>query len=331
MNPFRKALRWILLGVAVLGGLGFAGALVLVLWGDPVFAHAPDLSPEALATSGLDFSQNYPAESRRFELPDGGALAAQVYPAPPGTTILLVHGILSSSYPLNGASGLLRAATGARVVAIDLRGHGASTGRPGDVDHVGQYEEDLGEVVRHLRAEAPGGRVILAGHSMGGGIALRYAERRDLPAVDGYLLFAPYLGWEAPTTPKAASSEGPEFLKIHLPRLIGLALLNTVGIESFNGLRVQFFNMPPELPLRSYSYRAVEGAAPADHRAALAAVNQPLLILVGERDEAFVAARYPEAIGAHGTVEIVAGESHNGILRSAAGLDRAARWLEAVR
>lgn len=332
MRPFRRALSWILLGLATLAAMAFAASLLLVFWGDPEFARAPDFSPEALAASGLDFSQNYPALPVRFPMADGLELAAQVHGSDPATTILLVHGVLSSSYPLNSAAGLLHQTTGARVVAIDLRGHGTSGGRPGDVDHVGQYEEDLAEIVRRLRAEAPGGRLILAGHSMGGGIALRYAERRDFPTVDGYLLFAPYLGWEAPTTPKASREpEAAEFLKIHGPRLLGLALQDAVGLDVFNGLRVMFFNLPPEMPLRSYSYRAIVSQAPADFRHALAEVDAPLLVLVGEEDESFVAERYPEAIGPHGQVLILPGANHNTVLRKPESLAAVAEWLGSIR
>jgi|CXWL01.1.fsa_nt_gi pimeloyl-ACP methyl ester carboxylesterase len=330
MKPFRRALRWIFLGIATLAGLGLTGCLVLILWGDPELGPAPEVSLEDLAASGLDFSQDYPARPGRFRMRDDIELAAQVHGSDPATTILLVHGVLSSSFPLNSTAGLLHATTGARVVAIDLRGHGASGGRPGDVDHIGQYEDDLGEVVRQLRTEVPAGRVILAGHSMGGGIVLRYAERADSPAVDGYLLYAPYLGWEAPTTPKTSSSTGAEFLKIHLPRLLGLAALNAVGIESFNGLRVQFFNLPPEMPLRSYSYRASVSGAPDDYRRALAKIDRPLLVLVGEKDEAFVAEQYPAAIAGHGQVTILSGATHNTALRAPEGLAVVDQWLQGV-
>jgi alpha-beta hydrolase superfamily lysophospholipase len=64
---------------------------------------------------------------------------------------------------------------------------------------VGQYEEDLAAVISAIRAERPGARLVLAAHSMGGGIAARYAMRPDAPAVDAYVLYAPELGRDAPT------------------------------------------------------------------------------------------------------------------------------------
>ncbi len=69
--------------------------------------------------------------------------------------------------------------------ALDLRGRGESGGRSGDVDHIGQYEEDLTDVVAALRSAHPDRGFVLSGHSMGGGIAQRFAQASDSPAVDG--------------------------------------------------------------------------------------------------------------------------------------------------
>jgi alpha-beta hydrolase superfamily lysophospholipase len=332
MSKLPKFLIKLLIAPAVLAAIVFTLALVMILWGDPEFTAAPDLSPEKLAASGISFEQPYPVTKRSFRMRDGTVLVSQYLPtaaAGSRTTIVYVHGVLSSSFLLNRSSGLLREAAAAEVVAIDLRGHGFSGGKPGDTDYIGQYEDDLGDVVKEIRDSRPDGKVILAGHSMGGGIALRYAMRSELPPVDGYLLFAPYLGWASPTTRKEPPAEAEaEFMQIHLPRILGLKLLNTVGITAFNGLRTQFFNLPPALPLRSYSYRASEGMAPQDYRPALAAVRAPLLVIVGSRDEAFTAEAYEGVIrgNSRGTVAIIPEASHNGILQDARTMAAVAAW-----
>jgi alpha-beta hydrolase superfamily lysophospholipase len=336
MSKLPKFLIKLLIAPAVLVAIVFTLALVMILWGDPEFTAAPDLSPEKLAASGISFEQPYPVKKRSFRMRDGTVLTSQYLPttvAGPKTTIVYVHGVLSSSFPLNRSSGMLREAATAEVVAIDLRGHGFSGGKPGDTDYIGQYEDDLGDVIKEIRAGRPEGKVILAGHSMGGGIALRYAMRSDLPPVDGYLLFAPYLGWTSPTTrkePPAEAEAGAEFMKIHLPRILGLKLLNTVGIRAFNGLRTQFYNLPPALPLRSYSYRASEGMAPEDYRPALAAVRAPLLVVVGSRDEAFIAEAYEGVIRGNrrGTVTLIPEATHNGVLQDARAMAAVTAWEE---
>ncbi|MEO8505359.1 MAG: alpha/beta hydrolase [Acidobacteriota bacterium] len=345
MAKIPRLLAGFLIALAGLAALIFTVAFALVLWSDPQFTTPPDISPQALAAAEISFDQPYPSTERSFRMRDGTILAAQFLAAPAEpakTTIVYVHGLLGASFLLNRSSGLLReacAAHDAEVVAIDLRGHGASKGNPGDVDYIGQYEDDLADVIRTLRAANPGGRLVLAGHSMGGGIALRYAQlasRKLAPPVDGYLLLAPYLGWSSPTTrqepPSEAAKSGAQFIKIHLPRIIGLKLLNLAGITAFNGLRTMFFNLPPELPLRSYSYRATEDQAPADYRAALRAVAAPLLLIAGTHDEAFLADQYDRVMRAngHGSVTLVPGATHNGVLNDSRAMAAVKAWVETL-
>lgn len=61
------------------------------------------------------------------------------------------------------------------VVAPDLRGHGDSDWAPGSAYTPWEYASDLDALVRALGATQP---VVLAGHSLGGAIALQYAGVR---------------------------------------------------------------------------------------------------------------------------------------------------------
>lgn len=318
-----------LVALAALAGAVFTAAFVMILWSDPEFTAPLEPSPEDLKEMAASFEQPYPAVKRSFRMRDGTTLSSQYLAADSNTTIVLVHGVLSSSFPLNRTSGLLHEAAAAEVVAIDLRGHGASGGRPGDTDYIGQYEDDLADVIREIRATRPGGKVILAGHSMGGGIALRYALLPGAPPVEGYLLLAPHFGPKSPTTPTETSEAGARFVQLHIPRILGLFVMNSAGITAFNGLRTLFFNLPPEAPLRSYTYRAMAGSAPDDHRPALAAVRVPLLVIVGSRDEAFKADQYEAAVRSHsrGTVTIVPDATHDGILRDPRTMAAVAAWV----
>ncbi|HKI00711.1 MAG TPA: alpha/beta hydrolase [Thermoanaerobaculia bacterium] len=333
MKTFRKPLLIVLGVAAALAGLVFTAAFVMVFLGDPEFPAALKMTPEDMAAFAARFEQPYPAVKRKFTMRDGTVLASQYFPAlssgKSSTTVVLIHGVLSSSFPLNRTSGLLREAASAEVVAIDLRGHGASGGVPGDVDYIGQYEDDVADVIAKIRAATPGGRIILAGHSMGGGIALRYAMRDGVPPVDGYLLFAPHLGPKSPTNRWEKSETGEAFLQVHIPRILGLALFNSVGFTGFNGLRTLFFNLPKEMPLRSYSYRAMTGSTPTDHGPALKAVDKPLLVVVSSKDEAFKADQFEAAIRPYSTGEvvIVEGASHDGVLNEPRTLAAVTRWI----
>ncbi len=331
MNRTAKIFRRSFLVLGGLVGLIFSTAFVMIFLGDPEFGPPPPMTQEEMAAFAARYEQVYPSEDRRFTMRDGASLAAHSFAARSDTTIVLVHGILGSSLEMNRPSGLLREATGATVVALDLRGHGASGGAPGDIDYIGQYEDDLADVVAKVRTARPQGRIILAGHSMGGGIALRYAIRSGAPPVDGYLLFAPYLGAKSPTTPQESRPGEDAFLRLHLPRTLGLALWNSVGVTGFNGLGTLFFNLPAELPLTSYSYRAMVGNAPEDHAPALAAIRAnrlPLLVVVGSEDEAFRADRYAAALGPEkDALRLIEGASHDGVLVDPRAHSTVGRWL----
>lgn len=234
---------------------------------------------------------------------------------------------------------MLRESAGAAVIPLDLRGHGLSAGPRGDVDHIGQWEEDVADVVSALRKERPGAKVILAGHSMGGGIAMRYArrhaERHDVPGVDGHLLFAPHLGESSPTAhpEPAGGAQGPAPIKVHVRRLIGLVMRNAAGVQGLNGLDTLYFDLPFDLPIRAYTFRAVAGMAPDDYRAALTADAAPLLVVVGQKDEAFRADAYPTVVGLHrnGRAVVVEGETHDGVLVSRAAMDAIREWTGVLR
>ncbi|MDX2007270.1 MAG: alpha/beta hydrolase [Meiothermus sp.] len=306
-------------------------AALLIAQPDPKFSPLPAPTPEELATLAKRFEQPYPSRAETLEVRDGATLNLQRYPAASDTTVLLLHGVLGSGALLNRTAGMLQEATGAEVVTLDLRGHGLRADRPGDVDYIGQYEDDVADAIAHLRRNRPDQRIILAGHSAGGGISLRYAlkeARGAAPAVDGYLLFAPHLGSRSPTTPTTFSPEGARFVQLQLPRVLGLSLLNALGIRAANGVRVLFFNLPPELPLRAYSYRALSSLFPADHRPALKAVRAPLLVVVGSRDGSFKATEYGRVISAYskGTVELVEGADHEGVLTDARTFEAIKRW-----
>lgn len=324
----RKLLRW--MGMA-LGGLLILWILVgtgLALTPAPRFTAAPLRLPPGVELPPPGCGSE--AAVRCLTTRDGTVLTV-LQTGAGRDAIILLHGVMGDARRLDSAAALLHAATGATVVRPDLRGHGLSGGPRGDVDRIGRYEQDVAELVVAVRREHPDGRVVLAGHSMGGGIAMRYADRSSLPPVDGYLLLAPHLGATSPTSrPRRAPAGGPEApMKLHVKRTIGLVMLNVLGIRALNGLETLYFNVGEEFPIRAYSYRAMAGMAPEDHRRALQADARPMLVVVGAGDEAFDASAYPAVIGLHrnGRTVVVPGVGHDGIVTSAATADAARGWF----
>ena len=319
----KKFWRIALIATAVSAIVYFGAALVMTFWPAPTFAADP--FPVA-QHGGAEFTP------QQVTMRDGETLFARRFPADSDDTILLLHGVTSDSSAFNNTAVLLQQASDAEVIALDLRGHGRSGGTAGDVDYIGQYQDDVADVVAAIRAEKPNGRLILAGHSMGGGIALQFAMLDDAPAVDGYLLFAPHLGTNAPTMMPRPEGEMADmaaaYSQLHVPRLIGLIMLNNVGIRGLNHLDTLYFNLTDEVT-HTYSFGATANSAPQDYVAALTAVDAPMLVVVGSQDEAFVADEYPAAVTAHsgGQVHVIAGENHNTILDSAEAMAIIENWL----
>lgn len=279
------------------------------------------LNPEAIADMG--FEQVYKSETRYFTVRDNKRIFAYKFPNRSENTIVLIHGVASSAYLYNKTAGLLQEATQAEIYAIDLRGHGQSDGNSGDVDYINQYVDDLADIIKEIRKEKPNGKIIIAGHSMGGGVALRYAMEKQYEQPDGFLLFAPLIGHNSPAfsqgqTTTENKAEEP-FMKIHIERIIGLTMLNEIGNHDYDSLPVLFFNLPEAVPLRKYSYRANKSTTPDDYVAGLKAVDKPMLVLMGSEDEAFSASATKEAVlkNSNGGIQIIDKTSHNGVRHNA--------------
>lgn len=126
---------------------------------------------------------------------DGAALRA-VVTEPSGDaargTFVLSHALFAraSSFGKAGRAGLasLLAARGWRTIAFDFRGHGASKPEGG-----WRYDDlvrvDLPAVVEMAQARFEDGPVLVAGHSLGGHVALA-AQGTGRMKADGFLLLA---------------------------------------------------------------------------------------------------------------------------------------------
>lgn len=110
---------------------------------------------------------------------DGSLLAGHSWlPPAPRAVIALVHGIAEHggryAWLAERAS-----AQGIGLVAIDLRGHGRSTGERSYVERFDDYLLDVDALWVRAQKLAAGRTVFLMGHSMGGAIALRWAATRQ--------------------------------------------------------------------------------------------------------------------------------------------------------
>lgn len=123
-----------------------------------------------------------------------------------GQAVVLLHGLASNARIWDGVASRL-AGAGLRVVALDQRGHGASE-QPGSGYDFATLGRDLSAALAALGIERP----VLAGHSWGANVALRFAADRPgalagLALVDGALLGV--AEWAGPTLDEARRRLAP--------------------------------------------------------------------------------------------------------------------------
>jgi len=204
----------------------------------------------------------------------------------------------------------------AQVYTPDLRGHGLNPKKRGDVDYIGQFEDDLADLIAMIQKDNPNSMLIIGGHSSGGGLAIRFAGSQYGQKAKAYLLMSPFLKYNAPTT--RLNSGG--FAKPYTGRIIGLVMLNNVGIRWFNYLTAMKFNMPERArdgtETLSYSYRLTTAYAPHDYKKDLSAITQPLLVVAGTKDEAMIYCQYEPVISQYATVQVklLQDVSHMGVV-----------------
>ena len=222
-----------------------------------------------------------------FQAADGAALAYRAYAPRPGAalkgSVVLVHGSSGSSNSMHVVAKAL-ASAGYAAYALDIRGHGAS-GPKGTIAYVGQLEDDLAAFVKAVPLAKPS---TLAGFSSGGGFVLRFAGSTRQDAFQHYVLLSPFLGSRAPTY--RPNSGG--WVDVGIPRIVGLMVLNRLGVHAFNELPVINFALDEEakkLLTPTYTFNLASNFGPQqDVEANIQAVHQPVRVVAGASDEAFV-------------------------------------------
>jgi len=302
----------ILLRSALIGAVAY-----LAIAGGLILSQRPG---QPFAGGGLTFPEPGGAiiapEVQSYTARDGVELAYRLFPGPEGgPLVVLIHGSGAQGLYYAGPAGALSAH--ATVLLPDLRGHGASRAKAPDVTHIGQLEEDIADLARaHLK---PGQSFVLAGHSSGGGLAIRYAGGAQTPRPDGTLLLAPFLKYNAPVMRENSGGWARPLTR----RIIGLSMLNAVGIRALNGLTAIEFNVPE--PLRgaltgAYSYRLNASYAPRSNYLKDIRALPPFLLVAGDADEAFRADRFEATMvpaNPGGTYHLIPGVSHLGVINAA--------------
>lgn len=265
---------------------------------------------------------------------DGSTMAYRYFAAAALTVVVLMHGGASHSTPYLPLAKFISGRGLAQVYTPNLRGHYLSGSARGDVGYIGQMEDDLADLIRHIRQQTPNARIVLAGHSWGGGLVIRFAGGPYASLVDGGVLFSPYPGPAMDVFRQTASGG---WASCAIPRVIGLALLNCLGVTRLNHLRVVHFQLPgvvnDDMATLDYTYRAFVSFSPHWlYWQNLKRMSQPVLALLGETDGVFDAERLGNLLKLcpRARVHIVPNASHMGVVFNKQAHNVLADWLEAL-
>ena len=148
----------------------------------------PTLESIAAPFRKVDFS-GVP-DLKYFTSRNGTKLAYREYSKQkPEYTVVLVHGSSGSSISMHPLAEYLNR-QGMHVFVSDIRGHGAS-GRKGDIDYIGQIEDDMEDFATLV---LKGRKATLVGFSLGGGFVLRFAAGDRQKLFINYILLPPMKG-----------------------------------------------------------------------------------------------------------------------------------------
>ena len=324
-----QALRVVLVSAAVMAVIPF----VLILSQKPA-------AQETLAEGAMSFDDVQGREDgangmRREEAVARDGAVMRLWSLPVGRDgvplVVMVHG---SGWHGGQFTGLAAALEGqADLVAVNLRGHFNGPGARGDIAYMGQLEDDLADVIAARRK--PGQEVVLLGHSSGGGLVVRFAGGAHGGMIDKAVLLAPFLKHNAPTTRENSGG----WAHVLLRRVIGLSMLNAVGIHVLDHLTVIQFAMPEAVrsgprgqeATLAYSWRLNQSYAPrGDYLADVAALPEFLLI-AGAADESFVATGYEPLMSEvtdNGHYRVLDGVNHLGVVDAEGTADLIREFLK---
>ena len=328
--------------LAVRAAMSFA--IYLCIAGGLIASQWPGALPE---TESLDFyaltedraGPQHAVGVGDFQARDGATLPVRRFEAQgdgEGAALaIVVHGSGWHGGGYLELAGALSEA-GLDVLVPDLRGHGDAPERRGDIDYIGQLEDDLADLI--LAERQPGQPVALVGHSSGGGLAIRFAGGAHRDLIDRAVLIAPFLKYDAPTMRENSGDWAWPLTR----RIIGLSMLNRIGFTALNGLTIMQFNFPRAVldgpqghtATAGYSFRLNTSYAPRDDYLEDVAALPPFLLLAGADDQAFRPEAYEPTLSAvtnSGRYEILPGVGHLGVIRDSRAFDAIARFLTEPR
>lgn len=208
--------------------------------------------------------------------------------------LIFIHGSTNYSGLYEPLAKLIVNSGAAHVILPDLRGHGPDFARRGIASYVGQLEDDIAGLIRTARS--PNQSVILGGHSLGGGFAIRFAAGKHRNMIERVFLIAPYLNTRAPTNRPYAGG----FIRVLYRRIVGLAMLGVPKLFGLSELPVVQFNFSKIyhqfarswLSTDRYNFAMTMSFGPRQRWRQDIRNLPPFLLVIGDQDQAFYADQY---------------------------------------
>lgn len=315
--------KFVIISVVIQIGI----ATVLIIFGK---GRKSVFEEGGLAFHELFFDYSNIPSLKAFDARDGKQLKYRQYPAQSNTVLILIHGSGWHSQYFLSLADFISSKGIAQVYTPDLRGHGSAPERRGDLDYINQFEDDLSDFLTFIREENPHATLVLGGHSSGGGLVIRFAGSRYSQQADGYLLLSPFLKYDAPTI--RPNSGG--WAHAYTGRIAGLSMLNMLGIHRFDYLPAIEFNMPKEArdgtETLLYSHRLNTAFAPRNYKKDLSSITQPVLLVAGTADDAFIAEQFEPVMSKYADIQfkLLPGVTHMGVVVSRDVQPVLKDWLE---
>lgn len=315
----RRLRRWL-----KILALSLAALLVLVVAVAAAVLLRPDLSREQLG-------EYVSTDSRFLELAGGAIAHYRDQGQLDAPTLVLIHGGLGSLH--NWEPWIPKLVETRRVIRVDLPAHGLTGRIPGDI----YTRASMVAFVREVLAELGVDRFALAGHSMGGGVALLYAlEHPDqvgsliligpegVPGDEGYDVDGVFIDPDAEPTETALDEIELSLLdrllaKVGSPWVVGETLkymmardeLVTPEFAARFGRILRHEGNRYAVALMFRQYAAVMHD-PRDLEPRLGELEMPVLLQIGEQDPLV-----PPAVGekfhaglSRSTLEVYPGAGH---------------------
>ena len=323
--------------MAILLGIGISLAVAVSIVGIAVAMVATSPRPAPAEKDVFGFASLDTAADTdlppllRYPARDGEQLAWRFYDSTAARILIFIHGSSYHGRSYHALASAVSAAGAAKVVLPNLRGHFQSGRHRGDVEYIGQLEDDIADLIAELRRKGHHGPVILGGHSSGGGFVIRFAGGPHAPLVSRFLLSSPVI----PTSTTLRDGSVGGWAQPHMRRLIALIILNQFGIRGFNALPVIDFNKPVRFwdgtETLSYSYRLNASYHPRNRYVSdLRRLADKAKVFIGEHDEAVNAQRLRELFVRESPAsqfQIVPDTNHFGIFTSPAVHTMLIEWL----